>query len=319
VYKVEPYLRRCVDSILAQTFDDFELILVDDGSPDNCGNICDEYADTDSRVTVIHQDNSGLSAARNAGLRIAKGDCIAFVDSDDCIHEKMYETLYQVIQENDADFVKSNFMTFSDDIPKYQAAHHAVTIYSPEDAMHDFMYTEYSDEKHMKSTVCDVLYRRSMFFDGDNLVLHFPVGKINEDTYLFPELLLRAKKIAHIDIAFYYYFIRQDGITHSSVSLREINSCDLWEHVHAIISPHTRAYEEKLANHSLSRYLNILCRTYSSAFRDPHFYNIRKSMLEDREALIPHITDRRIRRTLVLVRFYPLYRLLKHFFGKYLY
>lgn len=90
VYKVEPYLHRCVDSILAQTFTDFELILVDDGSPDNCGAICDEYAAKDSRILVIHKENGGLSDARNAGLDIAKGEYIGFVDSDDYISPQMY-------------------------------------------------------------------------------------------------------------------------------------------------------------------------------------------------------------------------------------
>lgn len=91
VYKVEPYLRCCVDSILTQTFTDFELILVDDGSPDNCGAICDEYAEKDSRVHVIHKENGGLSSARNAGLEIANGDYVYFCDGDDYITETLLE------------------------------------------------------------------------------------------------------------------------------------------------------------------------------------------------------------------------------------
>lgn len=93
VYEVEPYIHKCVDSILAQTFTDFELILVDDGSPDNCGEICDEYEENDSRIRVIHKENGGPSSARNAGLNIAKGDYIGFVDSDDWIETDMYEML----------------------------------------------------------------------------------------------------------------------------------------------------------------------------------------------------------------------------------
>ncbi len=103
VYRVEPYLRRCVDSILAQTFRDFELILVDDGSPDGCPAICDEYAAKDSRVLVIHQENRGVSAARNAALDIARGSYIGFVDSDDWIDPQMYEKLITAIQENHRD------------------------------------------------------------------------------------------------------------------------------------------------------------------------------------------------------------------------
>ena len=106
VYKVEPYLRRCIDSILAQTFRDFELILIDDGSPDNCGAICDEYAAKDSRIIVIHQKNQGVSAARNAGLDIAKGTYLGFVDSDDWIEPEMYETMIATAKEKQVDVSK---------------------------------------------------------------------------------------------------------------------------------------------------------------------------------------------------------------------
>ena len=97
VYKVEPYLRRCIDSIRNQTYTNLEIILVDDGSPDNCGHICDEYAQKDKRILVIHQENGGLSAARNSGLARCTGAYIGFVDSDDCIHPEMYERLYKDI------------------------------------------------------------------------------------------------------------------------------------------------------------------------------------------------------------------------------
>lgn len=103
VYKVEKYLPRCIDSILAQTFGDFELILIDDGSPDGCGRICDEYAQKDKRIVVIHQKNMGVSAARNAGLDIARGRYIGFVDSDDWIEPRMYEVMMDAIRENGAD------------------------------------------------------------------------------------------------------------------------------------------------------------------------------------------------------------------------
>lgn len=103
VYKVEKYLPRCIDSILAQTFGDFELILIDDGSPDGCGRICDEYAKKDKRIVVIHQKNMGVSAARNAGLDIARGRYIGFVDSDDWIEPQMYEAMMDAIRENGAD------------------------------------------------------------------------------------------------------------------------------------------------------------------------------------------------------------------------
>ena len=105
VYKVEKYLPKCIDSILAQTFRDFELILIDDGSPDNCGAICDDYAARDSRIKVIHQENAGVSAARNAGLDIATGTYLGFVDSDDWIEPEMYETMIATAKEKQVDVV----------------------------------------------------------------------------------------------------------------------------------------------------------------------------------------------------------------------
>ena len=122
VYKVEKYIHRCVDSILAQTFTDFELILVDDGSPDNCGKICDEYAEKDSRIVVIHQENGGLSAARNAGLdwvfEHSDSQWISFVDSDDYVYPHYLEKLYQAVVENNTNISMCNFVNFSDSVPE---------------------------------------------------------------------------------------------------------------------------------------------------------------------------------------------------------
>lgn len=103
VYKTEQYLKRCVDSVLNQTYQELECILVDDGSPDEAGKICDEYKKKDARIKVIHKENGGLSSARNAGLDIAKGDYIGFVDSDDFIHPQMYEMLVDVLEKQRAE------------------------------------------------------------------------------------------------------------------------------------------------------------------------------------------------------------------------
>ena len=115
IYKVEKYLHRCVDSILNQTFQDFELILIDDGSPDNCGAICDEYAVWDSRVKVIHQSNSGVSAARNAGLDVASGTYLGFIDADDWIEPMMYETLITTAKQKQMDMVACGINYFKED------------------------------------------------------------------------------------------------------------------------------------------------------------------------------------------------------------
>lgn len=135
VYKVEPYLRRCVDSILVQTFADFELILVDDGSPDNCPAICDEYAAKDSRVRVIHQENSGVSAARNAGLDALSPDSewITFVDSDDWVNEEYLERLYDAVREHHTEVSVCGYVQTKGEEPDLAETDMTPQLWTPED------------------------------------------------------------------------------------------------------------------------------------------------------------------------------------------
>ena len=122
VYKVEKYLSRCIESIINQTYKNIEIILVDDGSPDDCPNICDEYAKADQRIIVVHKENEGLSSARNCGLNLATGDFIMFVDSDDTIDERMCEILISQVAQNKCDIVMSDFEKVRENInyPKNQ-------------------------------------------------------------------------------------------------------------------------------------------------------------------------------------------------------
>lgn len=205
VYKVESYLRRCIDSILNQTYTDFELILVDDGSPDNCGAICDEYAHRDNRVVVIHQKNSGVSAARNAGLDISKGDYLSFVDSDDYIYPQYLDKLYShlVVQEADISICKT--IHFSNEIPEKQESASVGNIY---------------DRIEVCSMLCDYrkaigivepwgkLYKKK-FFDN----VRFPVGRIHEDQFVAHKIMYASEKTVIIEDQLYGYFHNPDGIT----------------------------------------------------------------------------------------------------------
>ena len=119
IYKVEDYLDRCIQSILNQSYKNIEIILVDDGSPDRCGSICDAYALTDSRVKVIHKENGGLSDARNAGLEVVNGSLIGFVDSDDLIHPRMYELMLNALTSTHSDISICYYTAFSSEIPKH--------------------------------------------------------------------------------------------------------------------------------------------------------------------------------------------------------
>lgn len=201
VYKVEPYLRRCLDSIINQTYKNLEIILVDDGSPDNCPVICDEYAARDSRVKVIHQNNGGISAARNAGLDIATGDYIAFVDSDDTIAKDMYRKMVDVVEHERADIVKCGVCEVKGSEIKKIVFPNQVYETNRLGGLLDWFHGG------MRwSVVCNGLYRVDLVKD-----IRFPVGFIHEDNYFSPLSVFKAKKIVTVKDSYYNYHINGTG------------------------------------------------------------------------------------------------------------
>ncbi|WP_312336631.1 glycosyltransferase family 2 protein [Anaerospora hongkongensis] len=215
VYKVEKYLHKCINSILTQTFKDFELILVNDGSPDNCGTICDEYSQKDHRVVVIHKKNGGLSDARNAGLDIARGKYIGFVDSDDYIEKDMYELLYTNIIEVDADIsICGIFHCYGNKIKKT-----TTTIKRVCDQIESI--EEVLSGKNVGVHACSKLYKKFLF---DNA--RYPVGHIIEDAFIVLDLLSQVKKVVIDSTPKYYYFHRENSITMSAFSEKDYDLLD---------------------------------------------------------------------------------------------
>ena len=206
VYNVEKYLHRCVDSILAQTFTDFELILVDDGSPDNCGAICDEYAQKDSRVHVIHRKNGGQSAARNDGIdwvfANSNSQWLHFVDSDDWVHPQILEQLYRAVIEQD---VKIS-------ICGYQETNGEKNWSGNEECSSKLWPVERYFVEHNISAIVPwgKLYHRECFHG-----IRYPVGKIYEDEYVTYRILFQFEKIAVIDMPMYAYFVNLEGTMRS--------------------------------------------------------------------------------------------------------
>lgn len=212
VYKVEPYLRRCIDSILIQTYTDFELILVDDGSPDACPEICDEYAQKDERIRVIHRENGGLSAARNSGLDAAKGEYIVFVDSDDWVHPEYLEYLYCAVLEHGVQLSACKFIKTGTVIESEQMQY-TCNVW---DGLTWFK------ENHVNGIVAwGKLYHRSLFQS-----IRYPVGKIHEDEFTTYKLLYLAGDIAVVDCKLYYYYINENSIMNSSYSVRRLARLD---------------------------------------------------------------------------------------------
>lgn len=214
VYKVEPYLRRCVDSILAQTFTDFELILVDDGSPDNCGAICDEYAAKDARIHVIHQKNGGLSAARNAGIdwAFANSDSqwLSFIDSDDWVHPCFLEYLYRAVSESGSSVSACNFIRVEEQQEEYPAMPFGYHM-----EMWDSFYIA---DWGRGVVACCKLYAKELF-EG----LRYPVGRINEDEFLTYKILERAANVAVLDADLYYYYQNPEGIIKSGFTIKKLD------------------------------------------------------------------------------------------------
>lgn len=215
VYNVENYLRECLDSIVAQTYHNLEVILIDDGSKDSSGKICDEYADKDNRIKVIHKKNGGLSEARNSGLEIASGAWIAFVDSDDYIDESMLRILVDLAQNNDAQVAMCAFRATSESIDDNYAL---VTKVFNRDELLD-VYVNRTEGYLITNSVWDRIYKRELVKE-----IRFVPNKLNEDIMYTMEVFLRADIAAYTSEKLYHYRdIREGNISGTKVSLKSIN------------------------------------------------------------------------------------------------
>lgn len=215
IYNVEQYLRRCIESIIKQTYQNLEIILIDDGSPDSCGKICDEYASIDKRIRVIHQPNKGLSAARNSGLDICKGEFIGFVDSDDFIHPEMYYRLYNDIITHHVKlaFCQTNKI-YNETINKIELSQ--PTLYKTKEEV-----ILYSMTKSMWWAAWTKLYHRSLF---DHI--RYPHGKTNEDYAVTIFIYDQCENIAINLNKLYYYCIRDNSICTSPLNNKKFDQID---------------------------------------------------------------------------------------------
>lgn len=252
VYKVEEYLSRCVDSILAQTFADFELILVDDGSPDRCGELCDAYAEKDGRVRVIHKENGGLSSARNKGIDLVmnegKTQWIGFVDSDDWVHPRYLEALYNAVAETDADIAVCDFVRTDKALP-FVGELAAVELCTAEDF--------YLEHQTNRATAWAKLYKCSLFKG-----IRYPDGKLHEDEYTTYKLLFATERVAVIPTPLYFYFINPNGIIGDGRSISRIQCLDAFQERLVFLKLHgfDRAYK-----HTVLIYMSNLAYMYGIA------------------------------------------------------
>ncbi len=277
VYNVEQYLVRCVRSILEQTYENLEIILVNDGSPDGSGRICDSF--TDPRVRVIHKENGGLSSARNAGMDIATGEYIGFIDSDDWIEPDMFETMLRMAKEEQVKLVcvgNYNVDSRTGETTLGICPEKTECITGEEFAGRIFQW------QGCDSSACDKLYHRSLL-EG----FRYPLGVYSEDVAITYKIALKTEKVALCARPMYYYYQRPESITKSSVSEKTFHYPE-----------HTRViYEDIRANHPAiepqARYLRARAVNYLALTMDQAEAPIRRTyarqIRENRRELAKHL------------------------------
>ena len=249
VYKVEAYLGRCVDSILAQTHRNLEVILVDDGSPDRCGMICDEYAERDPRVCVIHKENGGLSSARNAGIDIAKGEYLEFVDSDDWIEPDAVESLLSAARQHQVDLVIGGRWDVKEKTGEKTVGlcpEKTETVPAEETVRRIFRW------ENCDSAAWDKLYHRRLFRQ-----IRYPYGVICEDVPVTYLIAFDAGRVTFLSKPIYNYLHRQGSITYSAVSEKNFH---LSRHTEKILPYIQKNYPDLKTE---ARYLRVRSLIYA--------------------------------------------------------
>lgn len=252
IYNVEKYLKKCVDSVIAQTYENIEIILVDDGSPDNCGAICDEYGKKDKRVRIIHKQNGGLSDARNVGIDTCRGKYISFVDSDDFVSPFFLEILYNAIKQNDADISSLTRVVKFTDYSEYKvhfvenASDFKIKFVSVYEALKLMMYLKASNGAQLN------LYKRELF---DNL--RFPVGYLYEDLATTYKALIKSKKIALVDADIYAYRIRSDSILRRTFNKDKMSIIEVTRSLYKDICEYDISLKKPVASRSFAANYNV--------------------------------------------------------------
>lgn len=214
VYKAEEYIYKAVDSILNQTYANLEVILVDDGSPDNCGKICDEYAEKDSRVKVIHKKNGGQADARNFGIEAASGEFIGFVDSDDYIEPYMYQEMINYMQQNSLDIVCGDTKQIKGKKIKFKPRHKENLIWNKNEAICENL------SGSLDNAVTNKIYKRKVIGD-----IRFPKGRVYEDVATIYKFIYNADRVGYLAKGYYYYIKRKGSTISTSFNSKSRYDC----------------------------------------------------------------------------------------------
>lgn len=284
VYKVEKFLDKCIKSVVEQLYTNLEIILVDDGSPDKCPIMCDMWAERDKRIKVIHKSNGGLSDARNAGIQIAEGDYISFVDSDDWIAPNMYQIMIDTIQKENADICACGIMVSYSDSEGEKPLNLPSIIGDSE----KILELIYNDTQYPVAT-WNKLYRRKCWKN-----LRFPVGKICEDAFTTYLLVANAKKIVQISEPLYYYRIRSNSIMTADFNHKRMDEEEAWRYNYEYMKIHYPLISAKAFDFYLQKVNGLIhtipkseCKVYKVEYeylrnilKDNFFYILIKSKMK---------------------------------------
>ena len=283
VYNVEKYLTDCVDSVTAQTCGNIEIILVDDGSVDSSGFMCDEFALRDSRIRVVHKPNGGLSDARNKGLEYASGEYVVFVDSDDVVDAGMVEYLYTLIKDTGSDIGICDAVHCRPNVKIEYAAETERRIYSPQDAVCEMLY-----QTSFLVSAGGKIYRREYFDD-----IKFPLGMLFEDSAVMYKIFAKAKKIAYGNARLYGYMHREGSITTNKFSKRDCDILTICDQIVEYMSDKSAALQRAAASYNVVGALRIyLNASPRDEFKPQIDYCVGLIKQKGRQVLF----DRRVRR-----------------------
>lgn len=270
VYNVEKYIKRCLESLLNQTYKNLEIIIIDDGTKDSSGKICDEISKSDSRIKVIHQKNQGLSGARNTGLKNSTGEYITFVDSDDYIDNKMFEKMLSTLKTNNADIIECGTI-YCDEKGNYikENTKNKIKIYEK-----DIQVKELISNGNITTMSCGKLYKKDLFKNFE-----FPIGKYHEDVFTTYKLLHVSKKTVVLNQGFYYYRQVNGSIMNSNFNIKHLDS------IEAVLE-RSKFIEKYYSEYKKYEYANIVyscCKVYERMILS-NFYE--KRILKDIQKLI---------------------------------
>ena len=291
VYKVEQYLKRCVDSLINQTYKNVEIILVDDGSPDKCPQICDNYAKKDSRVKVIHKKNGGLSDARNVGLDNAIGKYISFVDSDDWVEVDFIENLYKNAKKENADISIIGYTLVWDDGRKKRFSRdNRYYVFDRETAVRELLL-----QRKFGCMVCQKMYKKKIFD-----TVRFPIGKLYEDVAISLPTFLQAKKVVVSSKSGYNYFQRNDSIVNSKFNKRKLYFLDCCQEIIAYSDSHDKLYDVEAHIFYLRVLMTFVLQLYQTSEKEENIVGYLENEIKKYKKYIWKSSELELKKKVVL-------------------